>query len=61
MILPQTKKYRNVTYTLREMVNTSKQRDKRKKILSKTMSVRTIKGKNSAGKIKYGLYTAWKR
>lgn len=60
-VLPQTKKYGKVTYNLHSMVNTTKQRDKRKKTLSKTMSVKTFKGKNSAGKVKYGIYTAWKR
>lgn len=60
-ILPQTIIIRKVTYNLRDMVNTTKQRDKKKKTLSKTMSVKTRKGKDSTGKIRYGIYTAWKK
>lgn len=60
MVLPNTKKYGNVIYELREIVATSKQRYIHKKFLSKTMSVRSQKGKNSAGKVVYGIYTAWK-
>jgi len=59
--LSQTKRFGKVIFTLHSVVNTARQRDRLKSRLSKTNAVRTVKGKDGSGKVRYGIYTAWKK